>query len=225
MNFLSTVAGVALIAIAATAASASPTPVLVTTHDFANVTDFTATETSGFQFTANSVFNIKQLGVFDSGQDGLAQSHQVGLWDAHGNLLASSVVKSGLRSPLVGLYRYATITAFRVTAGATYFVGAFTGNYSDNFYCCSLPDGLDPRISIVQWGISNSPTFAVPDFIVPSWQYANFTVAAAGKLAAGKSVAGATVSAVPEPATWAIMLTGMGLAGAALRRRRSVAAA
>ncbi len=31
-------------------------------------------------------------------------------------------------------------------------------------------------------------------------------------------------SAVPEPATWAMMITGFGLAGAALRRRRSVGA-
>lgn len=31
-------------------------------------------------------------------------------------------------------------------------------------------------------------------------------------------------AAVPEPASWALMITGFGLAGAALRRRRSVAA-
>ena len=33
------------------------------------------------------------------------------------------------------------------------------------------------------------------------------------------------VAAVPEPATWAMMITGFGLAGAALRRRRSATAA
>lgn len=31
-------------------------------------------------------------------------------------------------------------------------------------------------------------------------------------------------SAVPEPATWAVMITGLGLAGAALRRRKTIAA-
>jgi hypothetical protein len=33
-----------------------------------------------------------------------------------------------------------------------------------------------------------------------------------------------TITAVPEPATWAMMITGFGLAGAALRRRRALAA-
>jgi hypothetical protein len=34
----------------------------------------------------------------------------------------------------------------------------------------------------------------------------------------------ATTSAVPEPATWAMMITGFGLAGAAMRRRRATLA-
>lgn len=33
-----------------------------------------------------------------------------------------------------------------------------------------------------------------------------------------------TITAVPEPATWGLMITGFGMAGAALRRRRAVAA-
>jgi hypothetical protein len=36
---------------------------------------------------------------------------------------------------------------------------------------------------------------------------------------------GTTGTGVPEPATWALMLAGFGLAGSALRRRRAVAAA
>lgn len=40
-----------------------------------------------------------------------------------------------------------------------------------------------------------------------------------------KSSVAATSSAVPEPATWAMMITGFSLAGAAIRRRRQALAA
>ncbi len=36
------------------------------------------------------------------------------------------------------------------------------------------------------------------------------------------SLTPAAISAVPEPATWAMMITGFGLAGTAIRRRRSI---
>ncbi len=39
-----------------------------------------------------------------------------------------------------------------------------------------------------------------------------------------KSIGGPTPPGVPEPATWAMMIAGFGLAGAALRRRRAIAA-
>lgn len=40
----------------------------------------------------------------------------------------------------------------------------------------------------------------------------------------GSSFTNLSLNAVPEPASWALMLTGFGLAGAALRRRRVLAA-
>ena len=38
------------------------------------------------------------------------------------------------------------------------------------------------------------------------------------------TVADATVAGVPEPASWALMIGGFGLAGATLRRRRTASA-
>lgn len=37
----------------------------------------------------------------------------------------------------------------------------------------------------------------------------------------GPALDGVSVAAVPEPATWAMMIFGFGLVGAAMRRRRS----
>lgn len=47
----------------------------------------------------------------------------------------------------------------------------------------------------------------------------------AGTFAQVKQLSFEGVSAVPEPATWAMMITGFGLAGAALRRRRTAVTA
>lgn len=48
--------------------------------------------------------------------------------------------------------------------------------------------------------------------------------AVAGKPNAAQFVTDRITSAVPEPATWAMMITGFGMAGSALRRRRTTAA-
>ena len=52
----------------------------------------------------------------------------------------------------------------------------------------------------------------------------DFRVNRAGVIWNDSTGLAATVTAVPEPATWAMMIAGFGLAGAALRRRRLVAA-
>ena len=185
-------------------AQATSTPALVTTHDFGVHPDLIGPETIGFEFTANSSVTVDGLGVFDSGQDGLAERHQVGLWDAGGALIASTTVGAGTSAPLLGLYRYARISPTALTAGANYFVGVYAVDFTDQFYCCAYPASIDPRISLIDFGLGNSTTFRAPDFVVPQINYANFTIG----------------SAVPEAAAWAMMLIGFGLAGASVRRLR-----
>ncbi len=54
----------------------------------------------------------------------------------------------------------------------------------------------------------------------------NLTTGAATELGSvGTSLRGLTASAVPEPATWAMMIMGFGLVGAAMRRRTAAAVA
>lgn len=51
------------------------------------------------------------------------------------------------------------------------------------------------------------------------------TFASGTQTAFGPALDNVTVSAIPEAATWAMMIAGMGLSGAALRRRRATALA
>lgn len=58
--------------------------------------------------------------------------------------------------------------------------------------------------------------------LLASGNFSNYTRQVYSGTQVIASVSGAT-GAVPEPATWALMIGGFGLAGAALRRRRSLA--
>jgi choice-of-anchor C domain-containing protein len=63
------------------------------------------------------------------------------------------------------------------------------------------------------------------NFTTPGATTLSFTSLDASNSAFGPVIGGVSVNAVPEPATWALMISGFGMAGVALRRRRQVALA
>jgi hypothetical protein len=85
-----------------------------------------------------------------------------------------------------------------------------------------------------------SPTFGSQPITTLDSTHTSYSLNTAGPLFAGEQIGIAvnydgvyyddstgvnfTLSSVPEPATWTMMLTGFGIAGAALRRRKPVAA-
>jgi hypothetical protein len=166
--------------------------------------------TLGFSFTVASTQTITALGAFDDNGDGLNGSAQVGLWDSSGDLLTSAVIGSGASGALDGLFRYAAITPFVLTPGQTYFIGAFEPD--DNASSLGTSQGglgtINPLITVDQDQFSNfNSAFSFPDtsngFAGGAWLGANFQF-----------------GGVPEPATWALMLLGIGAIGASARKSR-----
>src|SRR5438045_2589426 len=77
--------------------------------------------TTGFRFHPESDVKVTALGAFDYLGDGLATPHQVAIWSANGGkLLATATVTSGTTSPLLGAFRYATISDLSLTANTEY---------------------------------------------------------------------------------------------------------
>ena len=89
----------------------------------------------GWIFDANQTLVVGKLGVWDFGADGLLASHQVGIWTSAGTLLGSTIVQSGVASPLAGpvaedgRFRYQAVSPIHLNAGSRYVIG---GLFNDN---------------------------------------------------------------------------------------------
>ena len=158
--------------------------------------------TLGYSFSLSDQFTATGLGLFDAAGDGLASRHEIGLWDSGGNLLASTLV-FGTTGTLNDTFRYNSIAPLLLSAGS-YTLGATFTDGLDPFYYDSV---LTP-LSGVSFGQSR---YAAGSALT------NPTVSVGGNAYFGPNVLLTSNAAVPEPATWAMMLLGFGLAGAAMR--------
>ena len=167
--------------------------------------------TLGFEFSVDAGGTIDALGVYDSGQDGLSAQAQIGIWDLQGNLLTSATITPG-GGTLEGYFRRVSISPFAATAGTHYVIGAYT---TDNASSVGTDQGgsanFNSAVTFYSDRYSNfNGAFSFPGsvegFPDAGWLGANF------ELAGG----------VPEPSSWAMMVGGFGLMGAALRRRTAI---
>jgi hypothetical protein len=88
------------------------------------------------------------------------------------------------------------------------------GSAGDNYYFATGVSDYDAFYNCCTYTVYTTSTFY--DGVSPYLQ------AYAGETAIGNDGTTISVSAVPEPATWALMLVGVGAVGAAFRNRRSL---
>jgi hypothetical protein len=162
--------------------------------------------TLGFQFALSGPMTVNALGFSTVG---LGQDEQVAIWDAQGNLITSTTVLT--TDAVVGHFAWHAIANLALTAGTYTIGGTFEGGgvpvYASGVTYASgytwLTDEQTPGSGLL------FPNFST------GGQYGDNGIAMVNLSFAG--------GAVPEPASWAMMVGGFALAGAAMRRTRAIA--
>jgi len=172
----------------------------------------------GTTFTVGSTNEfVLALGVWDGANgmngsigDGLQSSIPVGIFDSSGTLLTSITIPSGTSATLFNGFRYVPITPLDLIAGQTYTLAAY---YSSSDLDILHDQGGSPSTSSdfntylgAFTGSNTVGSLSFPTghtggtaYVGPNFQY----------------------SAVPEPATSLLMLSGFSLLAAKRIRRRS----
>ena len=187
------------LAVPATAQSINAAYEYTSAGTLSDTRDFTL----GFAFSLSNAQSVNALGYNTLNLTG---DQTVGLWDSTGNLLASATV--GTSSAVTGNYAWSTIAPLNLGAGTYRIGGTFTGgDFVSNLAGVTTAPGFTWLTDYQQQGAGLLfPTVTTNNF------YGQNGIALVNLSLGG---------GVPEPATWALMILGMGAVGGALRRRQA----
>jgi len=177
-------------------------------------------------FTVNTSVSVSGLGYYADPVSGNVDGNAVALYQCAdtaclttGTLIASATVANTY--PLTGHFRFVTITPITLQAGVSYEVAGVSNQ--DNYTWNDPGFAVDSAISILstsgqysRWESGSSPDFLTGSgsLDIPGqdgiWGPNLFFGSATG-----------FTGGVPEPASWAMMLAGFGMVGAAMRGRRT----
>ncbi len=204
MRIVPTSLALCLALVAATPAAAQIAPAF--TYTGGSTLSDSRPFTLGYAFTLSNAVTVNALGFWAGGT---LTSHRVAIWDIGGTMLTSGTVSAA--DPLVANYRYDSVAPLSLAAGS-YVIGGefFNGNF---------PVSLTGLNNAASYGWTED-RYAGAGFTMPT------STSAGGYGQQGIAMVNFSIAqdaAVPEPATWAMMLIGFGGIGAAMRRRKRVA--
>jgi len=159
------------------------------------------TGTAGWTFSPTANISVTDLGVFDyiftTPNPGPIS---VGLWSANGTLLSSSLVASD--GVLLNASRYESITPTFLSAGLTYYIGAYAPGGT------ILLGGIDPDAG---GAVTMSPEIRIGMAVADVGAYGFPTTAIGGPGSAVVAPNFQYVNAVPEPSAGALLILGAAL--------------
>jgi len=175
-------------------------------------------------FAVNSNVTASGLGYYADPVTGNVDGNPVALYECAdaaclttGTLLASVTVSNIY--PINGHFRYVTIDPITLVAGRSYLVAGVSNQ--DNYTWATTGFATDPAITILTTSgqAARWQSMSTPDFITGS----GFLDRGSDDGYWGPNVFfgdSGGFTGVPEPASWAMMIGGLGMIGGAMRSRR-----
>lgn len=185
------------------------------------------TGTLGLDFQVNSAVKVTQLGVFDSGSNGIANDLFVGIFNSNGTLLTSTTISGGSGNSGASNYIFSAIADLTLAPGSYQLASWGYDSVDLNFNYGFIFAGDGGPVSFDTLGGALTPLGSSFSNAGTGGIFATNADVGTTRYGAGSFIAelAPVVGAVPEPATWGLMIVGFGMAGAGLRRRKAFATA